>query len=190
MNNRAPDFRPRLVSDETLAASTQEGRDAFIELYDRYVGRVESYLFARLGRSTDIEDLVSATFERALTHIATYQAERGRFATWLFAIARNIVNDHLRRGRRVQIFSGIPAEVGETRPGPEDEIIRRESDLAVRRAMIALTDEQRDALALRYLAGLSYAETALALGKSEPAAKMLVRRGLAALRAQLSEEDL
>ncbi len=184
MEDRAPDFRSRLVSDEALAASAQEGRDAFMELYDRYVGRVESYLFARLGRSTDVEDLVSAIFERALTHIASYQAERGRFATWLFAIARNIVNDHLRRGRRVQIFSGIPAGIGETRPGPEDEIIRRESDLAVRRAMMALTDLQRDALA-----GLSYAETALALGKSEAAAKMLVRRGLVALRVQLSEED-
>jgi RNA polymerase sigma-70 factor (ECF subfamily) len=132
---------------------------------------------------------VSTIFFRALTKIDTYQPQRGTFSAWLFAIARNAIHDHRRltMGRRL-IPLAAADDVPEPRAGPEELAVERERYDTVRRAFEVCTPEQRDALALRYLAELSFAEVAGALGKSEPAAKMLVRRGLDAIRDELERE--
>lgn len=180
---------PNDAGDEELARAAGAGRQAFLVLYERYVLRVQRYVFSQVSHATEVEDLVSTIFFRALTKIDTYQPQRGSFSVWLFAIARNAIHDHRRlsMGRRL-----IPLEaaddVPEPRAGPEELAVKRERYDAVRRAFKVCTPEQRDALALRYLAELSFAEVAGTLGKSEPAAKMLVRRGLDAIRLELERE--
>lgn len=177
------------ASDEELARAAQAGQQCFLLLYERHVARVQRYVFSQVAHTAEVEDLVSTIFFRALTRINTYQPQRGSFNAWLFAIARNAVLDHRRltlhrRLVPLEAADGVP----EPRPGPEDLAVQRERRDTVRRAFDACTPEQRDALALRYLAELSFAEVAAALGKSEPAAKMLVHRGLEALRHELARE--
>lgn len=177
---------PADASDEDLARAAQAGRQSFLVLYERHVRRVQRYVFSQVARPAEVEDLVSTIFFRALTKIDTYQPQRGSFSAWLFAIARNAILDHRRLtlGRRL-IPLDAADELPEPRAGPEEMAMQREQHDAVRRAFGVCTPEQRDALGLRYLAELSFAEVAGALGKSEPAAKMLVRRGLEALRQEL-----
>lgn len=103
--------------DAHLARAAARDRQAFVALYDRYVTSIERYIAARTG-SSDVEDLVSATFTRALARIQTYQPERGSFAAWLFTIARNAVIDHYReRARSVPLEPSVP--MATTQPGPE-----------------------------------------------------------------------
>jgi RNA polymerase sigma-70 factor (ECF subfamily) len=92
---------PPADDDATMARSAARDRQAFVALYDRYVGSIERYVAARTG-SSDVEDLVSVTFTRALARIHTYRPERGSFAAWLFTIARNAVVDHYRERARVE----------------------------------------------------------------------------------------
>jgi RNA polymerase sigma-70 factor, ECF subfamily len=177
---------PPADDDATLARSAARDRQDFVALYDRYVGSIERYVAARTG-SSDVEDLVSVTFTRALARIQTYRSERGSFAAWLFTIARNAVVDHYReRARVAPLEASEPVFASQT--GPETATLAQEEAEWIRAALDTLTADQRDALALRYAGGLSFAAVAQTLGKSEPAAKMLVQRGLQALR-RTAEKD-
>lgn len=173
-------------SDEVLAAAVQNDREAFLTLYDRYVSRVERYIAGRT-HSADVEDIVSTTFLRALTGIGSYRADRGTFVAWLFTIARNAVTDRYRTSQDGSAED--PDWTPDAAPGPESQVLAREEQHAVHLALQSLTPDQRDALALRYFAELPFADIAHALGKSKPATKMLVRRGLDALHRTLEEKN-
>jgi RNA polymerase sigma-70 factor, ECF subfamily len=175
-----------MPDDVTLARTAMRNPEAFLALYDRYLPSIERYIAARTGQS-DVEDLVSATFTRALSRIGSFRSDRGTFAAWLFTIARNMVVDHYRRtDRRGEMNVGH--EPVEGQPGPEAAAIANEESRRVHDALAGLTAEQRDALALRYAADLPFAAVGATLGKSEPAAKMLVQRGLQTLRRHLQED--
>lgn len=176
------------ANDEDLAHRAQEGQDAFFVLYDRYVPRVQSYVYAHVTAFSEVDDLVSTVFLRALSRIETYRRDRGTFAAWLFGITRNAVVDHLRTLSQKTASLEEGEKICEQELSPEDTAILRERHAAIRQAFMILTPEQREAVALRYLAEVSYADVGRALHKSEPAAKMLVRRGLLALRSELDRE--
>lgn len=172
--------------DQDLARPAGDGQ-AFLALYDRYVASVERYIAARTD-SSYVEDLVSTTFTRAFASFHTYQARRGSFAAWLFTIAHNAVVDHYRE--RAHVVSLEPSwSMATPEPGPEALALTSEERQQMRAALADLTEDQRDALALRYAADLPFAAVARALGKTEPAAKMLVQRGLGALRRQFEKEQ-
>jgi RNA polymerase sigma-70 factor (ECF subfamily) len=181
------EMRVRLsaMNDVELAASRD--RAAFLELYDRYVARIERYVAARTS-STEVEDLVSVTFERALTRRASFKPGKGTYAGWLFAIARNTVADSYRARNRATKRMVAPSEE-DLAPDPEQAVLVREDRARVRAALEDLTEDQRDALALRFAAELPFSEIGRALGKSEPAAKMLVQRGLKSMRRLLEERN-
>lgn len=175
-------------SDVELAVAAQGDPNAFVQLYDRYVERITRYVAARTWGSNDVEDLVSITFMRALTKIHLFQPSRGTFAAWLFTIARNAARDHKRTSH-----SSAPLADADSLPGygsgPEQLLVQREQNLSLRSAILNLTADQRDAIALRYVGELPFAEIAHILGKSEPASKMLVQRGLEALRRHITSEE-
>lgn len=176
------------TTDDALAVAARTDREAFLVLYDRYVPRIERYVAARTG-SAEVEDTVSAIFLKALARIRAFHPERGAFGPWLFAIARTTVVD----GYRARRGTGQEMDLSwlvEPSPGPEAAALSTEARVAIHAALATLTREQRDALALRYAADLPFAEVARTLHRSEPAAKMLVQRGLHALRRYLEENPI
>jgi RNA polymerase sigma-70 factor (ECF subfamily) len=173
-------------SEEALALVVRGDRQAFLLLYDRHVCRVERYIALRIG-AAEVEDLVSVTFERALESIHTFNPRRGSFAGWLLAIAHNAVVDRYREGKHT-VGLDLAELAPSAEPGPEMVVESHETAEGVRRLLSTLPADQRDALALRYGSGLRFAEVGRSLARSESAAKMLVQRGLAALRAGMNEE--
>jgi RNA polymerase sigma-70 factor (ECF subfamily) len=173
------------MTDADLAVARD--RSTFLELYDRYVARIERYVAARTSPA-DVEDIVSMTFERALARRTSFRPGKGTYASWLFTIARNVIADTYRAKARRAEQQSIPVEE-DGDPGPEDVALAHEDRLRVRAAIQELTPDQRDALALRFAGELPFSEVASALGKSEPAAKMLVQRALNSLRRLLQEDD-
>mgnify|MGYP001164671502 CR=1 FL=1 len=167
-----------------LARAAQVDAQAFAELYRRHVTRVYRYHMAHTGNVKDAEDLTSQTFLAALEGIHSYRGE-GVFAAWLMGIASK---------RRALFFRGrhheVPLEAALNLPAagaPTDKsALTRIQIEATARALRQISHERAEAVVLIHFGGLTYAEAAQTLGKSEAAVKMLVSRGLQDLRERTS----
>ena len=98
------------------------------EMLDQYQARIHKYLRYRGLDVEEANDLTSAVFERAFRKLASYDPARGALNTWLFAIARNILNSHWRAARshralRLEAVDEQPA----FDPPPEEVVVRRET---------------------------------------------------------------
>lgn len=157
--------------------------EEFERLYSEHAEGLFSFLAYRTGDRGLAEDLLADTFERALRHRRRFDVRRGNRKTWLYAIALNVLRDHLRR-RSVE--AGANAKAAQL-AHPEEERGKEvvENRDLVGRALQVLSPEERDAIALRFGADLSLPEMARLL--SEPLTTMEGRlyRALRKLRAPL-----
>ncbi len=170
------------ADDEGMAAAAGTDREAFARLYLEHRTPVYRYLRARCGPE-DAADLTAETFERALRAIGRYRSREAGFRARLFRIARNAAIDHHRRSSRT-----TPTEAERHEPSAESVIVAREDSMQLFRAIEGLSADQREAIALRYGAGLSAREIGAVLDRSEAAAQKLVSRGLAALKEAYGAE--
>src|SRR6476469_4439403 len=133
------------------------------QLFDQDYGSLVRMLYRRVGDRDRAEDLAQETFARAVA------APPDNPRPWLFAVALNLVREDgrrsVRQGRRLQL---LRAESPDAAPAPDDEFDRGESRDAVRRALAALTERDREALLLK-AEGFNYEEIAATLGMSRGA---------------------
>jgi RNA polymerase sigma-70 factor, ECF subfamily len=175
--------------DETaIERLVQEARDgdawAFGLLFDHYHLPVYRYIASRVHRPSDAEDLTQLVFVKALEALPRYESRGVPFGGWLFRLARNTVIDHVRtRHDHVDLDSAIGQAGREA--GPDEVTVARQELDEVAEALAALTEEQRDAIALRFFAGLSAREAAEVMGKQEGTIRGLQFRAIAALRRKL-----
>jgi RNA polymerase sigma-70 factor (ECF subfamily) len=176
-----------------IVARAQSGdTDAFGELYDRYVDVVYRYIYYRVSSVTLAEDLTSETFIRALRRISSYTWQGRDFGAWLVTIARNLIADHFKSGRyRLEVATSDLVEAGADKreEGPENEVLAALTNAALLEAVKALNAEQQECISLRFLQGMSVAETAAIMGKNEGAIKALQYRAVKSL-SRLLPEDL
>jgi len=176
-----------------IVARAQSGdADAFGELYDRYVDVVYRYIYYRVSSPTLAEDLTSETFLRALRRISSYTWQGRDFGAWLVTIARNLIADHFKSGRyRMEVATSDLVEAGADRSeeGPENEVLTSITNEALLEAVKRLNPEQQECVSLRFLQGMSVAETAAIMGKNEGAIKALQYRAVKSL-SRLLPEDL
>src|ERR1700716_1131434 len=89
------------VSDERRAQAVLDGdRDVFGDLVERYKRGIASFIGASVRQPSDVADLTQEAFLRAYAHLGTFNADLGRFSTWLYHIARNVVRTFLGRSQR------------------------------------------------------------------------------------------
>ena len=170
---------------ERLVVEAQGGDTwAFGMIFDHYHEAVYRFIASRVQRPSDAEDLTQHVFVKALEALPRYEARGVPFGGWLFRLARNAVIDHVRtRHEHAELDALIGRAHGES--GPEEiAVVRQELD-AVGLALETLTNEQREAIELRFFAGLSAREAAQAMGKQEGTVRGLQFRAIAALRRQL-----
>jgi RNA polymerase sigma-70 factor (ECF subfamily) len=176
-----------------IVARAQGGdADAFGELYDRYVDVVYRYVYYRVSNVSLAEDLTSETFIRALRRISSYTWQGRDFGAWLVTIARNLIADHFKSGRyRLEVATSDLVEAGADRreEGPENEVLATITNEALLEAVKTLGAEQQECISLRFLQGMSVAETAAIMGKNEGAIKALQYRAVKSL-SRLLPEDL
>lgn len=164
---------------ELVLAARQDSR-AFEALYRRYLPAVYRYLRARVESAEDAEDVTSAVFLDVLMGLAGYR-EQGRFPAWLFTIARRHAIAHRRRNPYAVQLESVDLRAAAVSVSVEDvELLRA--------GLEHLTEERREALMLRFFAGLKVHEIAQVMGKGDSATKMLIHRGLAQLRELLAED--
>jgi len=173
-------------SDADLVERARKEPEAFGFLYERYVDRIYSYVYHRVGNQQDAEDLTARTFHRALDAMEGYEDRGLPFAAWLFRIAHNLVaNWHRDRSRRRFLsLDRIWSQRSES-DVPEGELERKETHDALWDAINRLPAERRDLLLYKFSGRMSNVEIGGLLKKSESAIKSLYFRTLAALRKDL-----
>ena len=169
----------RLVTDAQLGDAW-----AFGMIFDHYHEPIYRFIASRVHRPSDAEDLTQHVFVKALEALPRYESRGVPFGGWLFRLARNAVIDHVRtRHEHAELDAIVGWAHGDSGPD-EIAVVRQELD-AVGAALASLTDEQREAIELRFFAGLSAREAAEAMGKQEGTVRGLQFRAIAALRRQL-----
>ncbi|MGQ0467706.1 MAG: ECF subfamily RNA polymerase sigma factor, BldN family [Sporichthyaceae bacterium] len=183
---------PRSDTVEDLVERAKAGdTDAFAGLYDRYLDVVFRYISYRVGTRPLAEDLTSETFLRALRGMGGFTWQGRDFGAWLITIARNLIADHYKSSRfrlEITIADMVTTESSqEAAESPEGQVIRSFTNAALLAAVKQLNPSQQECLVLRFLQGLTVAETAKIMGKNEGAIKTLQYRAVRTLAQLLPE---
>lgn len=148
--------------------------ERFAKLFDEHHHAIQVYCFRRLPRN-EVNDASSEVFLVAWRRIAT--APNGRELPWLYGIARNVVRNAHRSQRR---YGNLKRKASGTRGAepvsPEAQIVQRDEDAAVLRALDALSHSDQEILRLRTWEELSTQEIASVLGISPRAVEVRVSR--------------
>jgi RNA polymerase sigma-70 factor (ECF subfamily) len=160
---------------------------ALEELYDRYKTMAYSIAYRITNDATLAEDVVQDAFLGAWRNAARYVEGRGSVKTWLLAIVHHRAIDAIRRRRPTselpEIDAGLPEAL--TLPDVWGEVSASLDAAAVREAMVALSDVQREAIELAYFGGLTQQEIAERTGTPLGTVKSRMRLGLLAMRRSL-----
>jgi len=178
-----------VADEEQLVRSSRKGNlDAFNTLVQVYQRQVYNLCLRMLGAAA-AEDAAQEAFINAYRRLSSFRG--GSFRAWLLRIAANICCDELRRRRRsaasleAVLEAGSPADVSSHQAGPEEEALRRELGRHLQQGLAALPADQRLAVILRDIHGLSYEELTEALGCSLGTVKSRIARGRARMREYL-----
>jgi len=159
--------------------------EAFGQLYEEHFDRIYRYVILRVRNQADAEDITQQVFLKALENIGSYRWRGMPFASWLFRIAHNLVVDHWKKKNRQKVEAVAPEEIDEMAASPDDPATLAELKFDVKQLATAceqLSDGQREIISLRFAGGLSVAESAKVMGKSEGAVKVLQHAALVRLR--------
>jgi RNA polymerase sigma-70 factor (ECF subfamily) len=156
----------------------------FERLYEDHAQALFGFLAYRTGDRALAEDVMSEAFERAVRARKRYDPRKAGAKTWLYSIALNCLRDHQRRqGAESRALDRVGAPGGTQLNDPELE--RAEARDELQRALATLTEEEREAVALRYGGELTAKEAAKLLGEKETTVEGRLYRALRKLRAQM-----
>ena len=181
--------------DETgawaLVKASQDGdMVAFGDLFDRYYDVVFRYVLFRMGDRTLAEDITQETFVRALRRITSVSYQGRDIGAWFVTIARNLIFDHVKSSRyRLEQTTSDIVELSPSTNGPEQQVLDGATNDELLRCVRKLNPDQQECIQLRFLQGLSVAETAEMMDRNEGAVKALQHRAVRRL-AQLLPEGL
>ncbi|HWR38177.1 MAG TPA: RNA polymerase sigma factor [Patescibacteria group bacterium] len=182
-----------MQNEEALIERAQHGgRDALNELVTLHWQPLYRFVAYKIGSPEDAQEITQESFFRAFRSLPTYRQTGALFKTYLQHIALNLIRDFWRKQGR----SPSLVELDEEQPLADDPnqpdlaAIRSEQRETIRQVLRQLPEEQRQTVELRIIAGLPVRETAIALGKSEAAVKMLQQRALKNLRDLLARQGI
>jgi RNA polymerase sigma factor (sigma-70 family) len=159
----------------------------FDGLFAEHAGRLFSFLIYRTGDRALAEDVLADTFERALRSRRRFDPRKASQKTWLYAIALNRLRDHRRRidaHERALERAGSSSE-----SSGADAMTRIETRHELSQALAILSDDERQAIALRYGAELTLPEIAALTGESLTTMEGRVYRALKKLRDALARDS-
>lgn len=171
-----------MQQEGNLVRRAQKGEpEAFEELYEAHFNKIYRYIMLRVRNQEEAEDLTQQVFLKSWESIGSYKWKGVPFSSWLFRIAHNQVVDHQRKMNKER---SLPLEEAETKSG-DDPVKQTEQKMKLEqlaKACEQLTDAQQEVISLRFAGGLSVAETAKAVNRSEGAVKVMQHDALVKLR--------
>ena len=180
---------PEQISNSTIAQAKAGNDSALTAIYQSYQPKVQRFLYYRIGDRHIAEDLTTEVFLRVIENLPQYRIQDTPLKAWIFQIARNLAVDHFRR-QNVRNNVELDLTIPTNGDGPDSLAARSLVCDELRNAVEQLTESQADVIVLRFISGMSIAETAQTLQKSESAVKSLQSRGLEALHRVLSHREM
>jgi len=177
---------------ELILGAKAGDRSALNELVAHYWQPVYQFAVYKTGNVQDAEELTQETFIRVFRALPDYQITGAVFTAYLKRIAVNLITDFWRKKSRRPAVADIAEyhQLAADGEEPDLQLLNSEMRATIAGVMQKLPAEQRQAVELRILAGLPVRDTALAMGKSEAAVKMLQQRALKNLRTLLMDTGL
>jgi RNA polymerase sigma-70 factor (ECF subfamily) len=189
-------MRPAITDDLVagLVTRCQRGEAAALgQLYDLYADRLYRYLVLRVADAETAADLTSEVFLRVIKSIGAFRLNRERPAAtvsgWLYRIAANLVAEHYRAQRRRPWLGLDDRRVNSTvDPGPQALAEQNEELSQLAQAVGGLSKDQQMVVMGRFVEGMTLAEVAAWLNKTEGAVKSLQHRALRSLARLMRNE--
>lgn len=175
-----------MQDEQNLIHLVKQGdKEAFAQLYENHFDKIYRYVVLRIGNKTEAEDMTQQVFLNALRSVSTFKWKGVPFSSWLFRIAHNLVVDYMRKEKRQTIVC-LDESMVSSDCGPQLLAEQKLDTEQLIRATQKLTAAQREVISLRFAGGLSVAEAAKVMGKSEGAVKALQHSAVINLRKALS----
>jgi RNA polymerase sigma-70 factor (ECF subfamily) len=173
---------------EIVARVLKGDRQAYALLVEKYKAPIYNLAYRMTGNFGDAEDLTQEIFIRAYQYLWRYDTRKKLFS-WLYAIALNLIKNHLRKKNKKHNNSEELSahSLADNSPSPEAKFIETQEITA---CLLRLEDELRALLIMKYQQGLSFEEIAEITGKSLSAVKMRIYRGLEKLKKSMKEQDI
>lgn len=187
----SPVNTPITTTDDVqlLRRVSQRDRQAFSQLYDRYSGVLYSTIHRVLNNPDEASDVLQDVFLQIWDKAATYDPALGKPFSWALAMARNKAIDRLRSlKRRYSFIEEVTHEMAEEAHVPipgADDVFTQEQAGVIRSAVATLPLEQRQAIEMAFLGGLTQNEIATSLNQPLGTIKARIRRGMLKLRDSL-----
>lgn len=181
---------PEVPESDLVMRAGSGDTEAFSVLYERYVNRIYNYIYYRTGNPHEAEDLTSRVFHRALRHIGRYDNRGIPFSAWLYRIAHNLVaNWHRDNSRRREVPLEDYTHHPQRSQAPEASVVDNQEMEDMLKVIRRLPSDRQQLLILKFVEGMSNAEVAIIMRRSEGAIKSLYHRTLLALRDELNNMD-
>ena len=158
-------------------------QDASEKMYNAYYMRVFSYVMTLAGDRHLAEEITQETFFRAFSRAGSFRSEADE-ATWLCAIAKNLLTDEKRRQKKSE---PLPEEIPAQGPGIEKETADRDSSFRIHIALHALEEPYREVFELRVFGELSFRQIGAIFGKTENWARVTYHRARLKLQERMND---
>lgn len=183
-NAKQPDYAS--MDERELIALAKHDKEAFGEIYERYLTKIYNYIYYRTGNQQDAEDLTAKVFYRALSHIENYVDKGVPFQAWLYRIAHNLVaNFHRDKGRRKIIALDDYVAYTLQSDAPDKKVESSEQKDQLMDAIRRLPADRQQLIILKFIEQKSNADIGTIMNRTEGAVKSLYHRTLLSLRDEL-----
>lgn len=172
----------------------QKDRKAFIQAYDQYLDDIYRFIYYKVNRHEDAEDISSQVFLKTWGYIQNSElTDYKTLKALLYRVARNLVIDHYRKQstkKAVVCDSDISGlNIIDEKQNPKAEVEIREGYNLIETKLLELKDEYREVIILKYINGLSISEIAEIMDKSRGNIRVIHYRAIKALKKVINKEE-
>lgn len=166
--------------------------EAFGNIYKLYFTPIYRYIFLRIQKKEETEDLVQVVFLKVYRNINNYQERKVPPLAYFFTVARNTVIDYWRKQKETnnEGTEKIPVELEKSSGNPLQIVQNKEIYKTIRAAIKQLSEEQQEVIILKFINEMRNEEIAKILDKSEQAIRQLQCRALKILRKILKDSEI
>lgn len=176
---------------ERSSTSLDDDDYTFVELYNAYFSRVYNYVHYRVSDFQDADDVTSQIFTKLFTKFRYYQPEKAPVSVWIFSIARNTLTDYYRSRERNPIASlDETAECADIGFSLDDYVASKEMQQNLHKALAALSQREREIIALKFWSGCTNRDIAKMTGISESNTGVILFRAMRRLRRILESRGI
>ena len=174
------------AADGRLIAKARNDSAAFVQLYRRHYDAVFRYCVHRLFESQTAQDVTSAVFLSVVENFSRFRGDEQQFRSWLYKIATNAVNNHLRRAARRDVLLKRACKQVNNQDSTD---VSAEKLALLKEAVLTLRPRYQTIITLRFFENLKLTEIAEVLGCSAGTVRSQLARALAKLREKLRVDD-